>query len=181
MADIAIINKVDSAKSENVEKVRKAIIENNPGAEIVLADSELLGEDVERIKDKKVLVVEDGPTLTHGEMAYGAGIIAAQRFGAARLVDPRPYLIGTLKETFEKYPSIGPLLPAMGYGHRQIKDLEKTINKIPCDVVVVATPVDLTRLLSINKPCIRIVMSTRTEANLHWKKYWTYIKVRGRL
>lgn len=156
MADIAIINKVDSAKSENVEKVRKAIIENNPGAEIVLADSELLGEDVERIKDKKVLVVEDGPTLTHGEMAYGAGIIAAQRFGAARLVDPRPYLIGTLKETFEKYPSIGPLLPAMGYGHRQIKDLEKTINKIPCDVVVVATPVDLTRLLSINKPCIRI-------------------------
>ncbi|MFO8082794.1 MAG: cyclic 2,3-diphosphoglycerate synthase [Desulfobacterales bacterium] len=156
MADIAVINKVDSADPENVEKVRNAIIKNNPNAEIVLADSKLTGENIDQVRGKKVLVVEDGPTLTHGEMAYGAGVIAAQRFGADQLVDPRPYLVGTLKVTFERYPLIGSLLPAMGYGRQQMKDLEKTVNNVPCDFVVVATPVDLTRILSINKPCIRI-------------------------
>ncbi len=156
LADIAIINKVDSAPVENVEKVRRTIEAHNPEATIVLADSELLAEDPERIKGKRVLVVEDGPTLTHGEMAYGAGVIAARRFGAASLADPRPYLAGTLKETFQKYPNIGTLLPAMGYSPQQIKDLETTINDCPCDLVVLATPVDLLHLLTIDKPTVRI-------------------------
>jgi len=156
LADIAIINKVDSAPVENVEKVRRTIVAHNPEATIVLADSELLAEDPDRIKGKRVLVVEDGPTLTHGEMQYGAGVIAARRFGAASLADPRPYLAGTLKETFEKYPNIGTLLPAMGYSPQQIKDLETTINDCPCDLVVLATPVDLLHLMTIDKPTIRI-------------------------
>jgi predicted GTPase len=156
MADIAVINKVDSAEPENVEQVRKTIEKNNPGAKIVLADSELVGEAIDRIRGKNVLVIEDGPTLTHGEMPYGAGVIAAGRHGVAQLVDPRPYLVGSLKETFEKYPQIGTLLPAMGYGKKQIQDLEETINRVPCDMVVIATPVDLTRLLSISKPAVLI-------------------------
>lgn len=156
LADIAIINKVDSAPVENVEKVRRTISAHNPKAAIVLADSELLAEDLERIRGKRVLVVEDGPTLTHGEMAYGAGVIAARRFGAASLADPRPYLSGTLKQTFEKYPKIGTLLPAMGYSPQQIRDLETTINDCPCDLVVLATPVDLLHLMAIDKPTIRI-------------------------
>ena len=156
LADVAIINKVDSAVPENVEKVRKAIETHNPRARIVLADSELIAESPEQIKGKRVLVVEDGPTLTHGEMEYGAGVIAARRFGAAQLVDPRPYLAGTLKETFHTYPGIGSLLPAMGYSHQQMRDLEETINRAESDLVLVATPIDLTRLLSINKPSIRI-------------------------
>ena len=156
MADIAVINKVDSASPENIEKVRKTIISHNPKAMIVLADSELIADDPGRIKDQRVLVIEDGPTLTHGEMTYGAGVIAARRFGAAELVDPRPYLVGTLKETFSKYPDIGSLLPAMGYSRKQIKDLEETINATDCDLVISATPVDLMQLVSINKPTIRI-------------------------
>jgi predicted GTPase len=156
MADVAIINKVDSAEPENVEKVRANIRANNPKARIVLADSELTGKNTDLIKGKRVLVIEDGPTLTHGEMKYGAGVIAARRFGAAALVDPRPYLVGTLKGTFEKYPGIGTLLPAMGYSQQQTKDLEATINKTDCDVVVSGTPIELTRLISINKPCVQI-------------------------
>jgi len=156
MADIAIINKVDSAVPENVEKVRKAIEKNNPRAQIILADSELIVENPEQIKGKRVLVVEDGPTLTHGEMPYGAGVIAARRFGASQLVDPRPHLVGTIKETFQAYPHIGSLLPAMGYGREQMKDLEETINKTDCDIVLSATPIDLTRLLNINKPSLQI-------------------------
>lgn len=156
LADVAIINKVDSATPENVEKVRKTIENNNPRAQILLADSDLKIENPDQIKGKKVLVIEDGPTLTHGDMAYGAGVIAAQRFGAAQMVDPRPYLVGTIKETFENYPSIGSLLPAMGYGHEQMRDLEKTINKTDCDLVLSATPIDLTRLLSVNKPSIQV-------------------------
>lgn len=156
LADVAVINKVDSAVPENVEKVRKAIEKNNPGARIVLADSELIAENPGLIKGKRVLVVEDGPTLTHGEMEYGAGVIAARRFGAAQLVDPRPYLVGTLKRTFKTYPNIGSVLPAMGYSPQQMRDLEETINSAECDLVLVATPIDLTRLLSINKPSIRI-------------------------
>jgi predicted GTPase len=156
MADVAVINKVDSAVPENVEKVRRAIEANNPKAQIVLADSELTAENDLQIKGKKVLVVEDGPTLTHGEMAYGAGVIAARRFGAAELVDPRPFLAGSLRETFQAYPGIGTVLPAMGYGRRQMKDLEETINGAQCDLVLVATPVDLTRMMHLNKPSVRI-------------------------
>ncbi len=156
LADVAIINKVDSAVPENVEKVRKAIEKNNPRAQIILADSELTGENTDQIKGKRVLAVEDGPTLTHGEMGYGAGVIAARRFGASQIVDPRPYLVGTLKDTFRKYPGIGSLLPAMGYSPQQIQDLEKTINATDCDLVISATPIDLTRLIKINKPCIQI-------------------------
>jgi predicted GTPase len=152
MADVAVINKVDSAPPENVEAVRRAIAANNPTARIVLADSELIAVDADSIRGKRVLVIEDGPTLTHGNMAYGAGVIAAQRFGAAELVDPRPFLQGRLKETFETYPAIGHLLPAMGYGREQIKDLEATINATECDLVIVATPVDLSRLLQISPP-----------------------------
>ena len=156
MADIAIINKVDSAKPANIDQVRETIEKHNPKAEIILADSELIVENSEMIKGKRVLVIEDGPTLTHGEMAYGAGVIAAQRYGAASLVDPRPYLVGTLKETFEHYPSIGTLLPAMGYSDQQVKDLEATINQCDCDLVLAATPIDILQLLKIEKPTLRI-------------------------
>jgi predicted GTPase len=156
MADIAIINKVDSARVENVEKVKKTIEKHTPRARIILADSEVIADDADAIKGKRVLVVEDGPTLTHGEMGYGAGVIAARRFGAAELVDPRPYLSSTIKETFEKYPNIGTLLPAMGYSPRQMKDLETTINNTECDLVLSATPIDLLKLLSIEKPTMRI-------------------------
>jgi len=156
LADVAVINKVDSAVPENVEKVRAAIENNNPRARIVLADSELTAENSEQIRDKRVLVIEDGPTLTHGEMEYGAGVIAARRFGAAQLIDPRPYLVGTLKETFQSYPAIGPVLPAMGYGRQQMEDLQETINRTQCDLVLSATPIDVARLLSLNKPSIQI-------------------------
>jgi len=159
MADIAIINKVDSAEPEDVARVKRTIEEHNPGARIILADSEVTAEGSERIKGKRVLVIEDGPTLTHGEMKYGAGIIAANKFGAAEIVDPRRYLQGTLKDTFEKYPDIGKLLPAMGYGRKQIEDLEATINNTDCDLVLIATPVDLTKLVSINKPSLRVEYS----------------------
>lgn len=156
MADIAVINKVDSADPEKVEQVRSTIKKHNPDADIVLADSVIIAEDLEMIREKRVLVVEDGPTLTHGGMAYGAGTIAAERFGAGAIVDPRPFLAGTLKQTFETYPDIGILLPAMGYSSRQIKDLETTINNTDCDLVLAATPIDLTKLISINKPTLRI-------------------------
>jgi predicted GTPase len=156
MADVAVINKVDSAEPEKVEQVRKTIQAHNPGATIILADSAVWVDDPEPIKGRHVLVVEDGPTLTHGEMTYGAGVIAARRFGAASLVDPRPYLKGTLVETFKSYPHIGRLLPAMGYGLRQIKDLEETINACPCDLVLSATPIDLTALVAVNKPVVRV-------------------------
>jgi predicted GTPase len=155
MADIAIINKVDSAAPAGIETVRKNIARHAPKAEIVLAESALIIEDPERIRGKKVLVVEDGPTLTHGEMTFGAGAIAARNFGA-EIVDPRPFITGTLKKTFETYPHIGPLLPAMGYGKEQIHDLESTINRAQCDVVIFATPVNLPGILSINKPTVRV-------------------------
>lgn len=156
MADIAVINKVDSAESDDVETVRRTIAAHNPDAAIVLAESELLVDAPDLIAGKRVLVVEDGPTLTHGEMRFGAGIIAARRFGAAEIVDPRPYLVGTLQKTFAKYPHIGALLPAMGYSKVQINDLEATINATQCDVVVSATPIDMTRLVRIEKPVVRI-------------------------
>jgi len=156
LADIGLINKVDSALPENVEKVKDTIRQHNPNASIVLSESAVIAEDPDRIKGKRVLVVEDGPTLTHGEMKYGAGVIAAKRFGAAEIVDPRPYLEGTLKGTFEKYPDIGTVLPAMGYSSQQIRDLENTINRTECDLVLAATPIDLTQLITIEKPLQRI-------------------------
>jgi predicted GTPase len=159
MADIAVINKVDSARPEDVDTVRSTIRKYNPGADIVLAESILSGDHFEKIRGERVLVIEDGPTLTHGEMEFGAGVIAAQRYGAAELVDPRPYLHGSLKETFKSYPGIGALLPAMGYGQSQMDDLRRTINSTDCDLVVIATPIDLSRLISINKPAVRVQYS----------------------
>lgn len=156
MADIAVINKVDSAKTENVETLKQTIRQNNPSAQIVLADSTVYAEGGEQMAGKRVLVIEDGPTLTHGDMAFGAGVIATQRYGARTLVDPRPYLVGSLKDTFETYPDIGSVLPAMGYGEQQIRDLEATINACDCDLVVSATPIDLTKLIRIEKPILRV-------------------------
>ena len=156
MADIAVINKVDSADPNNVETLKQTIAKHNPKARIVLADSEVTAENGESMAGKRVMVVEDGPTLTHGHMTFGAGVIAAQRYGAAEIVDPRPYLVGTLKTTFETYPEIGQVLPAMGYGEQQVKDLEATINACACDIVVSATPIDLTRLVKIAKPTLRV-------------------------
>ncbi|MDC0336095.1 cyclic 2,3-diphosphoglycerate synthase [Pseudodesulfovibrio sp.] len=156
MCDVALINKVDSAPPEKTEQVRQNIRDHNPAALIIEADSEVTADNGDAIKGKRVLVVEDGPTLTHGEMEYGAGVIAARQFGAAEMVDPRPYLVGTLKETFAKYPNIGPLLPAMGYSDQQVKDLEATINGTDCDVVISATPIDITSLLTVEKPLVRI-------------------------
>lgn len=156
MADIAIINKVDTAPGENVATVRRNIERWAPTADIVLAASPVLVSDPGRIQDSRVLVVEDGPTLTHGEMAYGAGFIAAKTYNAGKIVDPRPFASGTIQETYRQYPHIGPVLPAMGYSSAQITDLEQTINAADCDLVVFATPIHLTRIVSINKPALRV-------------------------
>jgi predicted GTPase len=156
MANIAIINKVDTAPLENVGRIRKNIEKHAPKAEIIMAESPVKVTRPERIRGKRVLVVEDGPTLTHGEMPYGAGYIAATSYGAKELVDPRPYAAGTIKETYDRYPHIGPVLPAMGYSRNQINDLQQTIQNSPCDLVVFATPIHLTRIVSIKKPTLRV-------------------------
>jgi len=156
LADVVLINKIDTADYEDIEQVRCNIKSANPKAVLIEAASPIYIEKPELIRGKNVLVVEDGPTLTHGGMTYGAGVIAAQKFGAEDTVDPRPWVKGEIKKTFESYPEIGALLPAMGYGKKQIKDLERTIDSIPCDSVVIATPVDLTKILKINKPSIRV-------------------------
>jgi len=156
MADIAVINKVDSADPKDVQTLKQTIARHNPKARIVLADSEVTVENGERMKGRRVLSVEDGPTLTHGNMTFGAGVIAARRYGAGQMVDPRPYLMGSLKGTFKTYPEIGRVLPAMGYGEKQVRDLEATINACDCDMVVSATPIDLTRLVKIEKPILRV-------------------------
>jgi predicted GTPase len=139
-----------------VEKVIQNVRSINPHAAIIQAASTISVEDPEIIRGKKVLVVEDGPTLTHGEMTYGAGIIAARKFGAKGIVDPRPYAVKSIAETFEKYPATGVLLPAMGYGEEQMKDLETTINHVPCDAVIIGTPIDLRRIINIKKPSVRV-------------------------
>jgi len=156
MADIAIINKVDTASAKNVDLVRRNIEQFAPKADVVLAESPVLPQTPSRISAKAVLVVEDGPTLTHGDMAYGAGLIAARAYGAGRLVDPRPYAVGTIREAFRRYPHIGPVLPAMGYSRTQISDLEQTIDRVPCDLVLFATPIHLTRIVKITKPTLRV-------------------------
>lgn len=156
MADVIVINKVDSAYPEDVEYVLENIREYNPKAQVIVAASAIMVENPMIIQGKRVLAVEDGPTLTHGEMSIGAAVVASRRYGAKETVDPRPYLVGSLVETFEKYPNIGSLLPAMGYGEQQMKDLEETINKTDCDAVVVGTPINLARFIKINKPTTRV-------------------------
>ncbi|MEA2433072.1 MAG: hypothetical protein QOG54_529 [Actinomycetota bacterium] len=155
MADVVVINKMDSAKLEDVEMLRTTINFVNPKAEIVEARSPINVEDEHLLKDKKVLVVEDGPTLTHGEMTYGAGVVAARRAGAAALVDPRPWATGSIKGVYEKYPHIGTLLPAMGYSEQQRRDLAETINSSDADVVLIATPIDLRNVCDLTKPAVR--------------------------
>jgi len=155
-ADVIVINKVDTASGENVIKVRERLHELNPTAQVIEAASPLFVEDPEAIRGKRVLVVEDGPTLTHGEMAYGAGWVAARRFGAAEIVDPRPYAVRSIKATYEKYPNTGPILPAMGYGEAQTCDLEETIRNAPVDMVIIATPIDLKRVIRIDQPTQRV-------------------------
>ena len=155
-ADVIIINKVDTADYEAIRTVQANIARVNPGATVIQAASPIFVEDPAGIRGKRVLVIEDGPTLTHGEMSYGAGYIAAQRFGAAEIVDPRPYAVDSIAATYAKYPKTGPVLPAMGYGAAQIRDLEETINRVPCDLVIVGTPIDLRRLLKVRHPMDRV-------------------------
>jgi len=155
-AHVAIINKVDTADYDSIRQVRDNIARVNPRAAVIEAASPLFVSGSEEIRGRRVLVVEDGPTLTHGDMRYGAGVIAARRFGAREIVDPRPWLRGSLKGTFKIYPSIGPLLPAMGYGEQQMRDLKETIDAAECDLVIIATPVDLGRILNIGKPFVRV-------------------------
>jgi predicted GTPase len=155
-ADVFVINKVDTADPENVLKVRQNLRSANPNALIIEAASPLFVDDPASIRGKRVLVIEDGPTLTHGEMAYGAGFVAARRFGAAEIVDPRPFAVNSIKATYEKYPKTGPILPAMGYGEAQTRDLEATINNADVDMVIIGTPIDLTRIVKINKPAQRV-------------------------
>ena len=155
MADVVVINKIDSARIEDIERLRSTIEALNPGAQVVEARSPITLENEDMLKGKRVLVVEDGPTLTHGEMTYGAGVVAAKRAGAASLVDAKPWATGTIKDVYERYPHIGTLLPAMGYSDQQRKDLSDTINASDADVVVIATPIDLRKVCDIQKPAVR--------------------------
>ncbi len=157
MADVVIINKIDTSSPEDITQLRENIEKVNPKAIVIDGASPIKVEHPELIKGKRVLAIEDGPTLTHGEMKIGAAIVAAKKFGAAEIVDPREYAVGKLAETFRIYPNIGNLLPAMGYGEQQIKDLEKTIENTPCDTVIIGTPIDLTRIIKINKPNTRVI------------------------
>jgi predicted GTPase len=155
-ASCLIINKIDTADKKGIEEVKANIARYNPKALVVEAASPVTVEDPAAIRGKRVLVVEDGPTLTHGEMGYGAGVIAAQRFGAASLVDPRPYAVGSIAATFRKYPGIGTLLPAVGYGEKQMDELRQTIEKVDCDLVLIATPIDLRRTIHFERPALRV-------------------------
>ncbi len=155
MADVIVINKVDTAEPENVEAVEATARELNPTAVIIRAESPVTVDDPALVEGRKVLVIEDGPTLTHGEMTYGAGVVAARAHSAAEIVDPRPYVVGSLKGIYERYP-VGPVLPAMGYSDEQIDELERTIDAAPVDVVVIATPVDLAKVADIRKPSVRV-------------------------
>ena len=155
-ADVAIINKIDSADETSIKMVENSINEAAPNAVTIKAESEITVDDPELITDKKVLVVEDGPTLTHGGMEMGAGHVIAERLGAKEFVDPRPFAVGDLIGTFEKYQEIGNVLPAMGYGEKQLKDLEETINSSDCDTVIIGTPMDLSRVINLKKPYTRV-------------------------
>ena len=155
MADVVVINKVDTAEPANVDRVEATARELNPGAVIIRAESPVTVDDPSAVEGRRVLVIEDGPTLSHGEMTYGAGVVAARAHGAAEIVDPRPYVVGSLKGLYERYP-VGPVLPAMGYSDEQIDELERTIDAAPVDVVVIATPVDLAKVADIRKPSVRV-------------------------
>jgi predicted GTPase len=157
MADAVVVNKIDSAAPEDILTVINNAREVAPNATIIEGASPLTVDKPEVIRNKRVLVVEDGPTLTHGEMKYGDGTVAAQKLGAKEIVDPRPFTVKSITATYEKYPNIGILLPAMGYGDAQMKDLEETINNVDCDSVVIGTPIDLGRILNINKPSTRVM------------------------
>ncbi|RLE65882.1 MAG: GTPase [Thermoprotei archaeon] len=161
MADIILINKVNIASPEGLETVRRNIRKYNPGAVVIEAESHIMVNEPTLIEGKKVLVVEDGPSVTHGHLGYGAGYIAAIKHNALEIVDPRPYAVGSLKEVYEKYTHIGPVLPAMGYGEKQMKELAETIKHTPCDSVILATPADLSRLLKIEKPVVRVRYNLR--------------------
>jgi predicted GTPase len=156
LADAVVINKIDTAGSDDIIAVRNNVLAVNPEATIIEAASPIFVENPDAIRGKKVLVIEDGPTLTHGEMAYGAGVVAARRFGAAELVDPRPYAVGSIITTYEKYPTTGDVLPAMGYGEKQREELEQTIRNTPCDLVIIGTPIDLRRVIKVDKPSERV-------------------------
>ena len=155
-AQVLVVNKIDTAKPDDIKTVRDNIAQLNPTAHVIECRLKVTVPNPEVVKGKRVLVVEDGPTLTHGEMKYGAGVVAAHRYNAAALVDPRPYAVGSIKKTFEKYPHLGPSLPAMGYSDQQCRELEETIKRVPCDVVLVATPIDLARTITIDKPSVRV-------------------------
>lgn len=156
MADVVVINKIDSADKKDVEEVRENIEKYNKDAKIIEAASPISVEDGEKIKGKKVLVIEDGPTLTHGGMKYGAGMVAAKKYGAGEIVDAKPYAIGSIKETYEKYNHLETILPAMGYGDKQTKELEEVINSVDCDIVVSGTPIDITRIVDTDKEIVRV-------------------------
>jgi predicted GTPase len=156
LADVVVVNKVDSARPENIATVLQNVRSVNPKALVIQAASTISVDDPAAIEGKRVLVIEDGPTLTHGEMKFGAGVLAAKRFGAKEIIDPRPYAVGSIAATFEKYPGTGALLPAMGYGEEQMKDLAATIDRTPCDTVVIGTPIDLRRVIQISKPSVRV-------------------------
>lgn len=155
-ADVLVINKIDTADTAAVEAIRCNIRKVNPSALVIEAECRVAAAEPEQIKGRRVLVVEDGPTLTHGEMSYGAGVVAARKYGAREQVDPRPYAVGSIRATFERFPHLKCLVPAMGYSEAQRKELEETINATPCDLVLVATPIDLARLVHLNKPSLRI-------------------------
>ncbi|NJE54157.1 cyclic 2,3-diphosphoglycerate synthase [Thermococcus sp. 21S9] len=155
-ADVIIINKIDTANRDDIQTVRENIEKINPNATVIEAASPIFVDNPELIKGKRVLVVEDGPTLTHGGMKYGAGYVAAKKFGAKEIIDPRPYAVGSIVETYKKYPHLDLILPAMGYGKKQIKELEETINRADADVVIMGTPVDLRRFMNLNKPAVRV-------------------------
>jgi predicted GTPase len=156
MADIVVINKIDTADLSKIETVRNNVRSVNPDAIVIEAASPITADDPDLIRGKRALVIEDGPTLTHGNMPYGAGTLVSKKLGANEIVDPRPYAVGSIKDIFTKYPHLGAVLPAMGYDRTQIAELEKTINATPCDIVVIGTPVDLRRMLRVNKPAVRV-------------------------
>ena len=162
-ADVLLLNKCNTAEEAGIAEVEANAKRLNPKALTLRANSPVSVSDPAMIKGKRVLVVEDGPTLTHGEMKYGAGVVAAREAGAAELVDPRPWATGELKDTFEKYPGIGTLLPAMGYGEKQMKDLQDTINAVDCDLVLIGTPIDLARVIDIQKPTLRVTYDLADE------------------
>ncbi len=155
-ADLIIINKCDTAEEEAIQSIERAAVRLNPKATVVRAESPVTMSDPELVRGRKVLVIEDGPTLTHGGMRYGAGVVAARQGGAAEIVDPRPFAVGSIRRTYEKYPNATGILPAMGYGEEQIRELEETIRRTPADVVVVGTPIDLTRVLHLDRPSVRV-------------------------